>query len=716
MESKQSDLNSVFSPKTIAVIGASKTRGKFGREVIRNLLNFDFEGIVFPVNPSAHSILSMKCYRSILDISDEIDLAIIVVTRDKVLKAVEDCGKKKVKTIIIITAGFREIGHEGEEMEKQILSVVKEHGMRAIGPNCMGVINTDPEVRLNATFAGSLPLRGNVSFLSQSGALGVAIIDFARKIGIGLAKFVSIGNRIDISVNDLLEYWRDDPLTDVILLYLESFGNPRKFTQIARDTSRTKPVIAVKAGRTLAGARAASSHTGALASGLDVATDALFEQCGVMRANSIEEVFDLAKAFSSQPLPRGNRVGILTNAGGPGILTTDACVYKGLQVPELSRDTQDALKALLPLEASTSNPVDIIASATAETYRKALPILLGDPQIDTIIIIYVAPMIEDIFPVSKVIAQAVKEKPGKTVLACLMGREDNRRQIEPLTEAGIPTYIFPESVARAIHAMNWYREWKEKDPGRILQYEDVDTDAVKKILEQNIERGIEYLSGSDVDRIFKAYGIPMARSILCTTVEEVAQAAEEIGYPVAMKIAAPGITHKSDMGGVIVDLKNELEVRGAFSVIKRKHDDMSASGDGFSVQIQEMVKGGQEIIAGVVMEPSFGPLIMFGLGGIYVEVLKDVSFRICPLTDIDAHEMIHEIKGYPILKGMRGKSGISEDTIVDLLGRVSQLISDFHCICELDINPFMIFPEARKCKAVDGRLRITGSVPRSGFE
>jgi len=695
-------LDPIFRPRSVAVVGASRTPGTIGYEIVDNLLRHGFEGRVYPVNPKATSVHSVPAFPSVEAIPGPVDLAVIAVPKERVLEVVEACGAKGVRAVVVISAGFREIGGAGVERERALVDCVRRHGMRLVGPNCVGVVNTEAGVSLNATFAPTMPPPGPVSFMSQSGAMGVTILDYAAEYGIGVRHFVSVGNKADVSGNDLLEYWAEDPGTGVILMYLESFGNPRRFTRLARAVTRRKPVIAVKAGRTAAGARAASSHTGALA-GLDSATDALLAQCGVIRVDTVEELFDLAMAFGPLPLPRGDRVAIVTNAGGPGIIITDACVSAGLDVPRLSPATVERLRRSLPEEASVANPVDMIASARAESYRLALEAVLGDPNVDAAIAAFVPPLGVRQHDVARAIVEARAAAPEKPVLAVLMGREGLPQGRAELQAAGIPAYIFPESAARALAAMVRYRRWREREPGVVREFE-VDRDRVRRILDRAGEAGVEHLPAEDAREVLRAYGIPVVEGRVAATADAAAAAAAELGYPVVLKVVSPDVVHKTDVGGIAVDLRGEAEVRAAFEGILERVRAAAPGARIEGVRVERYVRGGRETIIGMTVDPSFGPVLMFGLGGIYVEVLRDVAFRVAPVTDIEARELIREPRAYRLLEGVRGETAADLETLAEVVQRVSQLVTEHDRILELDINPFLAFE--RGGLAVDARVRV----------
>jgi acetyl coenzyme A synthetase (ADP forming)-like protein len=592
-------LKYIFSPSSVAVVGASRDRGSISYALLHNLIVNEFEGPIYPVNPKATVVHSLRCYPSVSAIPDPVDLAVILVPRDFVLPAVEECMAKGIRGLVVISAGFGESSAEGARLEKQLVEQIRAHGARMVGPNCMGVLNTDPGVKMNATFAPARARPGPIGFVSQSGALGVAILNEAEGLGIGFTQFASMGNKADVSGNDLLEYWESDPKTRVIAMYLESFGNPRRFTEIIKRVGRNKPILVVKAGRTEAGARAASSHTGALAS-RDVTDTAFLRQCGVLRANTIQEMFDTARALSRCPLPAGNRVCIVTNAGGPAIMATDACENSGLVMAVLSEETESALRSFLPPEASARNPVDMIASGTAPTYRKALAAVLADPGVDMALAIYVTPLPVDPGHVLDEVTRTAGEFPGKPVLAVIMATEEFyeglRHQEEP-----VPVYRFPESAVRSMAMLHRYAAWRSRPPEDPPRFE-VDDAAVAAVLDR--EPG-GYLAPASTVRVLDAYGIPTAKGRVVATPEEALEAAAMIGYPVVVKAVVPKVTHKSDLGGVALDIRNEKELSQA---VRTMTDRLAAGGkqpEGFFVQ--ELVRGGQEVIFGVSTTPGSVP-------------------------------------------------------------------------------------------------------------
>jgi len=696
-------LDPVFRPKSVAVIGASTKRGSLGREIFDKLLNYDFNGPVYPVNPKATYIHSVKAYPSISAIPDKVDLAVVVVPKGLVLAVVAECAKNNVKGLIVITAGFRETGEKGKQAEHALKEIVAQHNMRMVGPNCMGIINTDPTVRLDATFAATFSKPGNIAMASQSGALGQTILEHTLDLNLGISMFVSLGNKTDVSGNDLLEYWRDDDRVGVILMYLESFINPETFYTLAREVSRKKPIIVVKSGRTTSGARAATSHTGALA-GQDVAFDALFKQCGIIRANTINEMFDFAMGFANVPLPRGNRVAIVTNAGGPGIMAADACENFGLEVAELSDATKAALKQGLNQDASVENPVDLLAGAQPPEFEFALRHILNDANIDAVLVIFVAPIITDPTQVAKHISEVVQDH-DKPVLGCFMGVKGVATGIEELHRQRIPAYPFPESATRALAAMVGYSSWLNKKSGEIPQ-RTFQKERVAKVIGAALAEQRQHLTEVEIADVLRAYEIPLVRSRKCKGWQDIQKAASGLVFPMVLKISADVASHKSELGGVKLNLHSVGDLRDAYHDIMQSLEKHDIAPEDVSFVLQEMVAGGKEVILGINRVPKLGSLIMFGLGGIFVEVLQDVAFRIAPLTEVDAEEMIHEIKGHAVLSGFRGEPGVDLSFLCDLLLNLSALATDFPEIVEMDLNPFMAFPEAERSKAVDVRIKI----------
>ena len=694
-------LDAVFRPRSVAVIGASRKRQTIGREILANLVEYGFSGPVYPVNPTAEAIHSIRCFRSIKDIPGPVDLAIVTVAKDQVLAVVDACGKKGVRGLVVITAGFKEVGSEGARLEANLKAKLEKFKMRMIGPNCMGVVNTEAEVRLNATFAATTPVRGNVGFVSQSGALGEAILADAVENGLGVAMFVSMGNKTDVSGNDLLEYWEDNPDVQAILMYLESFGNPRRFTTIARRVTRKKPIVAVKAGRTAQGARAATSHTGSIV-GLDIASDTLLEQCGVLRVSSMEEMFTLAQALANQPVPAGDRIAIVTNAGGPGILCTDAVIGAGLTMAELQSKTRKALAKALPQDASTRNPVDMIASADASRYRAALELVTRDPGVDGVIAIFVSPIMIDAYEVAIAIAAAADGR--KPVLSVFMGKQRSDEGVAWLRQKRVPVYRFPENAAAAMAGLARYRVLRDRPIGKTVTFA-TDSARARRAIASARKADRTMLSAREVSEVLAAYGLPLAPSRLCASPAEAIEAAHVFGYPVVLKAASDAIVHKSDVGGVKLDLRNADEVAAAFAEV---HQRLKSKDAKMKIRVQPMIAGGRETILGMTRDPQFGPVLMFGLGGIFVEVMKDVSVRIHPLTDVNARAMIERIRGYPLLAGARGEKPVDLLFLEESLLRLSQLVGDLEDdLAELDINPLIVTGERGHSFVVDARIALT---------
>ncbi len=703
-----SSLDSILSPSSIAVIGASRQPNTIGWQIVHNLLDLGFQGPIYPVNPHANAIHSIRAYSSVKAIPDPPDLAVIVVPKDVVLAVTRECVEAGVRGLVVISAGFKEVGGAGIEREQALTELVRGHGIRMIGPNCMGVINTRPTVSMNATFAPSMPPPGPVAFMSQSGAMGLSVLDYAESLGIGVSTFVSVGNKADVSGNDLLEYWQSDPDTRVVLMYLESFGNPARFVELAKRITPAKPICVVKSGRTGAGARAAQSHTGALA-GSDLATDAILAQAGAIRVHSVEELFDVSMVFANQPLPEGNRVAVVTNAGGPGIMIADACEANGLHVADLHGDTEQRLRSRLPEEASVRNPVDLIASATAESYEFALNCVFDDPNIDAAIAAFVPPLGIQTKDVAAAIVRVNERHPEKPLLAVLMGRQGLPAGVAELHEAKVPAFIFPESAARALGATWRYRSRKDRPQGSIVAF-DTDDDAVARLVQAARTAGRAKLSEPDSLRVLEAYGVPVPAWSFVSANESnnlataTAEAAATIGFPVALKAVSPEIIHKTDVGGVKLGVGTKA---AAARTVRSLVGEVAASAAGAAVEgilVQAMAEPGTETIVGVTRLPRIGPMVMFGLGGIYVEVMRDVVLRLCPLEDREADEMIRDVKMLKLLEGVRGQPARDLAALAELILRVSQLAVRHPAIGEMDINP--VFAYHSGITAVDARVQL----------
>ena len=698
---KSGNLDALFAPKSIAVIGASNRQGSVGRAVFTNILLNEYTGTVYPVNPKDRSISGVRSYPSIGDLPESVDVAVVVVPAAVVPAVTEECGKKGVKGLIIISAGFKEVGQDGATLERQVASLAQKYSMRMVGPNCLGTINTDPEVRLNASFASQMPLEGSIAFASQSGALGEAVIDYATGEGIGFSKFISVGNKADVNENDILEYLRADPKTKVILLYIEDIVDGRKFVDTVSKVTQEKPIIAVKAGVSPEGAKAATSHTGALA-GSDEAYNAILKQSGVLRVESIIDLFDYARAFAKQPLPRGNRVAIITNGGGPGIMATDASVRYGMQISQFSEATKAKLRAGLPKEASVNNPVDLIGDAQSDRYELALQ-ALDDEGVDCGLVLLTPQAMVDLKKVAETIA-SVGPRSGKTILTSILGLTDITPAVEVLESNNIPHYTFPESAVRALAAMHEYQGWIERARTQIKHFE-VDIGKAQEIISSAKRAGLTNLPQDDALRILSTYGLPVIKTETASSKAEAVEAAKRIGYPVAMKIISPDVVHKIDVGAVKLDLNSDQDVSEAFDEILKNVNSRVPRARIEGVILQEYITGGTETIIGIHRDPKFGPLLMFGLGGIYVEAYRDVSFRLAPIRELSADNMISQIRGSKILQGFRGQPPADTKTIAECIERLSQLSIELPDVLELDVNPLVAFTNG--CKALDARIIVT---------
>ena len=680
-------LRPFFAPTSVAVLGASKRRESIGGLLFRNIIAGEFEGVAYPVNPAGDAVAGVRGYRSVEELPEAPDLVVVCLPARHVLDGVEAALQRETRALCVISAGFAEVGEEGRERQDQLLALVRAHGGRLIGPNCLGIAVSAP--RLNATFGPRALPPGPVAFSSQSGALGLALLEKAQQRGIGLSAFVSIGNKADVSSNDLLEYWEDDPETGLVALYLESFGNPRRFGRIARRVARKKPILAMKSGTTTTGARAASSHTAALA-GSEAAVDALFHQAGVIRARTLEELIDAAALFSGQPLPAGNRVAVLTNAGGLGILCADACETAGLELPALSPETESALRDVLPAEASVANPVDMLGSATGDVYERALPIVLADPGIDAAIVLFVPPVVAGVDEVATAVARVVGGGADKPVLASLIAAA------EVTATPGVTNFAYPESAARALGLAAARAEWLRRPAGSVPALDGVDTARGRALVTAALAAGDDvWLTPTQVRELLEAFGVPVVPERIAASPEEAASAAAELGFPAVVKSAEPG-AHKTETGGVALGLADADEVEAAAARI------------GVPVIVQPMLEGSAELLAGIVQDPVFGPLVAFGPGGVFAELIGQAEFRIAPLTDADAQELITEGKTGTLVRGFRGKPAADPQPLTDLLHRLSRLGDDLPEVAELDLNPVIASPDG--CVAVDARVRVRRSL------
>ncbi len=708
-EIHKENLPRIFNPKSIAVVGTNNAKGTVPYDILFNILKTEFSGIVYPVSPGEKSICSVKAYKYVLDITDPVDLAIIVFPSAVCHLALEQCGQKGIKGVVIISAGFKEVGGKGLEREIQLQQIAEKYDMSVIGPNCLGIINTDPLINLNASFARKMPEQGNIGFLSQSGALCTAVLDYARAKHIGFSKFISFGNKADISEIDLMYYLMDDEKTRVILLYLEEVTDGRALMQAARDVTRKsgKPVLLLKSGRTSAGASAAASHTGSLA-GDDEIFDAAFRQAGIIRCDDIEEMFNIAIAFAYQPAPRSNKVAIITNAGGPGVLTTDAAIRDGLQLATFSEETTREFKKSLPATANLRNPVDVIGDARADRYNIAMNGAFRDDNVDAVFVILTPQSMTDIETIANEVVKVSKQY-SKPVFASFMGEADVAVGVDILLRNKIPHYILPESMCRSFSRV--YRFYRDLDIDIHKQqvFTDVDYDSVNTILERAIRNNHLYLPEDEAEKILRTYGFPVVESGLATSPQEAGSVSEKMGFPVVMKIISDDIIHKSDVKGVILNINSVEEARAAYNDMISNVLSFKPEAVIKGVQISKMIRSGQEVILGVKRDPSFGPVIMFGLGGLFVEVFRDVSFRIAPIDERIADSMIRQVKSFRILDGFRGNSQRDIPSIRECLMRLSQLALECPQIKELDINPLIVLEKDKGCFIADARIMLYDS-------
>lgn len=704
MSESSFSLEAIFRPKSIAVVGASRKPESVGFAVFQNLLG-NFKGPLYPVNAKADSILNVRCFPSLASIPGPVDLAVLIVPAPSIPALFSSCAEKGVRGIIVISAGFKETGAEGAALEKKLLLLAQRFAIPFIGPNCLGVINTEPGITMNASFSRSMPQQGRIAFVSQSGALCTAILDYAKGNQFGFSKFISMGNKTCVNEVHLLDYLAKDPQTDLILLYLEDLAAPRELLEVCRritnDADHAKPVLAIKSGRTTEGARAASSHTGSLA-GSDEVVTALFAQAGILRVQSIEELFDYAQAFAARKLPRGNRAAIVTNAGGPGIIATDICVQQGLTMATLSSATIETIRPLLPSTASVRNPVDVIGDARHDRYEAVLDAVWSDPAVDGGVVILTPQAMTDIEETARVIA-ASAEKTRKPMLACLMGTADIGPGEKILQQRKIPNYRFPESACKALAAMTRYREWIDRPRTEIRRF-SVDVETARRYLEEASANRQHAVLEKECVEILTAYGFPALPTQRCKTPREAAGIAEQIGFPVALKISSPDILHKVDVGGVRLNLKTRPEVESAAAEMLRGIGKKMPSAVIAGLTVQKMAAKGREVILGFHRDPLYGPLLMFGLGGTYVEIFKDVTFRLAPIRELGARNMVRSIRAYKILEGFRGEPAADVAKIEECLERLSQLAMEQPLIQELDINPLMVYPQGSGCAVVDARI------------
>lgn len=699
---QRTNLEALFAPKSIAVIGASRRKDSVGYAILHNLIKEPFKGSVYPINPKADEIEGLACFNSVLEITEHVDLAVIILPSHRVLSVVEQCVEKSVKAVIIISAGFREVGPEGRALEDEIVKTLRAAEIPLLGPNCLGLINAASDVRMNASFSRVTPRAGNIAFISQSGALCTSVLDYAKERKIGFSKFISVGNKADLAVVDLLEYLKDDPQSDVILLYVEDIEDAQGFIRVCREIKeKKKPILVIKSGRTEQGAKAASSHTGSLM-GSDETYDALFRQAGVLRLSSIAEILQHAIAFAYQSLPYQNRVAILTNAGGPGIMATDACVGYGLSMAKPSEQSIALFKEVLPATANFHNPIDVIGDAREDRYEKVLEQLLIDDCVDSILVLLTPQAMTNIADIAKSIVKVCKDS-SKTVLASFMGGADVEEGVKILEDACIPHYDFPEDAAKTLQGMVDYRELLSKKYQPLAKPEFAQKKA-EQIIDTGISLGQSFLTVDQSMEVFRSYDLPLLECGLAKTSKEALEISKRAGFPLALKIVSDDILHKFDFGGVALNISNEEELKAAFegmlANIRKKLPDAKIDG----VFVQRMAQEGTEVILGMKRDPHFGPLLMFGMGGIYVEVLKDVSFHLAPLEQNDAQAMIERIKSYPILQGVRGKRGADIAAVCEALQKISCLALDFPQIAEIDLNPLIVYEEGQGAAVVDARI------------
>ncbi len=700
-------VSDLFSPKSLAVIGASRNPAKVGHTILRNIVESGYKGRVYPVNPKADEILGLKCYKSVLDIPDDVDLVVITVPAQIVLDVAEECGEKGVKYLVVISAGFKEIGGEGVDREKELINIGRKYGMRILGPNCLGFIDTFTP--LNATFAAVTPKKGRIAFISQSGALITAILDWSIRRGLGFSKIVSLGNKADLDEVDFIQAIGQDRNTKVILLYVESIEKGRRFIEVARQVSKVKPIVVIKGGITEAGAKAAMSHTGAMA-GSFTSYRVAFKKSGVLAASTLSELFDYAMAFSNQPIPAGKKIAIITNAGGPGILTTDLSVKYGLSLAGFSMVTINKLRSKLPPAAAIYNPVDVLGDARADRYEFAIDTVLSDENVDGLIIILTPQAMTEPVETAKVIVKMHRKYPDKPVVAAFIGGDIVQEAVKMLIEHGIPCFDLPERAVVAMSGLCMYREFLEffeKIVEKQVKFYDVDFERARRIIDKARSEGRKVLLEVEAKELVRAYGIPAPITVLVKTEDEAVEAANKMGYPVVLKVASPQILHKTDIGGVVLNINSDDEVREAFRTILSRVRRFAHRATLYGITVQKMVPKGREVIVGITKDPTFGHLIMFGSGGIYANILKDVSFRLTPITPDEAKDMVRETKAYAMLKGVRGEPPADVASVINVLLRLNQLVQDIPEIVEMDINPLFVYEEGEGCIALDVKVVIS---------
>ncbi|XSG75168.1 acetate--CoA ligase alpha subunit [Herpetosiphon llansteffanensis] len=696
-------LEEIFAPQSVAVVGASPDPSRLGHRVLKNVIDNGFQGRIYPIHPTAKAVLGQTAYPSVAAVPDEVELAVLVIPPQHVLNVAEECGQKGVRGLVVITAGFKEVGGEGVKLEHQLVEIVQRYGMRMVGPNCLGVIDTVSH--LNASFAALMPADGEIAFMSQSGAVCTAILDWSKEANIGFSRFVSLGNKSDVDEVALLQAWGNDPQNKVILAYLEGISDGPGFIQAAREVTKRTPVIAIKSGTTAAGTRAISSHTGSLA-GSESAYESAFGQSGIVRARTMEQLFDFALVFAYQPLLAGPRVAIVTNAGGPGIIATDAIERDGLQMAEFSPATISHLQANLPPTANVYNPIDVIGDAKADRYRTGIEMALADPNVDAVLVLFTPQAGSEAEATVEAMAE-LSANQSKPIVASFMGAYSIKPALKLLNQHKIPNYEFPERAVASLAAMWQHRRWREQ-PSLTYARFDVDKDHVRDLFAQVREAGRVELGEIEAREVMAAYGMRLPDSRLARSPEEAADIAKEIGFPVVMKISSPDILHKSDIGGVRVGIADPQAASDSYELIAYRARKFSPNARIWGVLVQEMARKGREVLVGVSRDPQFGALIGVGMGGIYVEVLKDVVFRLAPLSREEVREQLRAIRSFPLLQGVRGEQTADLEAVEDIVLRVSQLVSDFPEIVEMDINPLVVYNRGEGVIVLDARIILQG--------
>lgn len=696
-------LEEIFAPQSVAVVGASPDPSRLGHRVLKNVIDNGYQGRIYPIHPTASAVLGQTAYPSVAAVPDDVELAVLVIPPQHVLNVVEECGQKGVRGLVVITAGFKEVGGEGVKLEHQLVEIVQRYGMRMVGPNCLGVIDTVSD--LNASFAALMPADGEIAFMSQSGAVCTAILDWSKEANIGFSRFVSLGNKSDVDEVALLQAWGNDPQNKVILAYLEGISDGPGFIQAAREVTKRTPVIAIKSGTTAAGTRAISSHTGSLA-GSESAYESAFGQSGIIRARTMEQLFDFALVFAYQPLLTGSRIAIVTNAGGPGIIATDAIERAGLQMAEFTPATISHLQANLPATANVYNPIDVIGDAKADRYRIGIEAALTDPNVDAVLVLFTPQAGSEAEATVEAMAE-LSANQSKPIVASFMGAYSIKPALKLLNQYKIPNYEFPERAVSALEAMWQHRRWREQ-PAMTYARFDVDKAHVRELFAQVREAGRVELGEIEAREVMAAYGMRLPDSRLSRSPEEAAEIAKEIGFPVVMKISSPDILHKSDIGGVRVGIADPQAASDSYELIAYRARKFSPNARIWGVLVQEMARKGREVLVGVSRDPQFGALIGVGMGGIYVEVLKDVVFRLAPLSREEVREQLRAIRSFPLLQGVRGEQTADLEAVEDIVLRVSQLVSDFPEIVEMDINPLVVYNRGEGVIVLDARIILQG--------